>query len=142
MSSYSQYSFNFYNYSNPKLPHEIKARFCFESELVRIPNTDAFLEVPENTWIAIDALGNLMYFTFDQFSDLYLASDKKSQKYYEFILDSNNSNYSPNALSAEELIENLFEDVIEKPVQLSLKGRLALVWDLLLNKKIFVSKYK
>jgi hypothetical protein len=141
MSSYSLYSFNFHNYSNSKLPQEIKARYCFESEIVRIPNTEAFLEVPENTWIAIDALSNLMYFTFDQFSDIYLASDKKSQRYYEFILDSNKNDYNPNSFSTEDLLENIIEDIVEKPVQLSLKGRLALVWDLLLNKKIFISKY-
>lgn len=123
------------------MPQEIKARYCFESEMVRIPNTDAFLEVPENTWIGIDALSNLMYFTFDQFSDLYLASDKKSQRYYEFILDSNKSNYNPNVITTEELLENIIEDIVEKPVKLSFKSRLRLVWDLLLNKKIFISKY-
>ena len=123
------------------MPQEIKARYCFESEMVRIPNTDAFLEVPENTWIGIDALSNLMYFTFDQFSDLYLASDKKSQRYYEFILDSNKTNYNPNVITTEELLENIIEDIVEKPVKLSFKSRLRLVWDLLLNKKIFISKY-
>lgn len=123
------------------MPQEIKARYCFESEMVRIPNTDAFLEVPENTWIGIDALSNLMYFTFDQFSDLYLASDKKSQRYYEFILDSNKSNYNPNVITTEELLENIIEDIVEKPVKLSFKSRLRLVWDLMLNKKIFISKY-
>ena len=141
MNSYSQYSFNFHNYSHSKMPQEIKARYCFESEMVRIPNTDAFLEVPENTWIGIDALSNLMYFTFDQFSDLYLASDKKSQRYYEFILDSNKTNYNPNVITTEELLENIIEDIVEKPVKLSFKSRLRLVWDLLLNKKIFISKY-
>lgn len=123
------------------MPQEIKARYCFESEMVRIPNTDAFLEVPENTWIGIDALSNLMYFTFDQFSDLYIASDKKSQRYYEFILDSNKTNYNPNVITTEELLENIIEDIVEKPVKLSFKSRLRLVWDLLLNKKIFISKY-
>ena len=44
-------------------------------------------------------------------------------------------------LSTEELLENILEDYIEKPVKLSFKGRLALVWDLLLNKNIFISKY-
>ena len=141
MNSYSQYSFNFHNYSHPKLPHEIKARFCFESEMVRIPNTDAFLEVPEDTWIAVDESNNLMYFSFDQFSDVYTASDKKSQKYMEFIIDSNQNDYNPNTITAEELVENIFEDIVEKPVKLSLTRRLKLVWDLLLNKKIFISKY-
>jgi hypothetical protein len=82
-----------------------------------------------------------MYFTFDQFSDLYLASDKKSQRYYEFILDSNKTNYNPNVITTEELLENIIEDIVEKPVKLSFKNRLRLVWDLLLNKKIFISKY-
>ena len=48
---------------------------------------------------------------------------------------------TPQDTPTEELLDNILEDYIEKPVVLSLKGRLSLVWDLLLNKKIFISKY-
>ena len=142
MNSYSQHYFSFHNYSTSKLPQNIEARYCFEAELVKIPNTEAFLEIDPNIWVAFDVFNNIYTFTMDQFADVYLASDKKSIKYYEFVIDSATNDYNPNAIaSTEELLENILEDYIEKPVQLSLKGRLALVWDLLLNKKIFISKY-
>ena len=142
MNSYSEHYFSFHNYSLSKLPSNIEARYCFESELVKIPNTEAFLEVDPDIWVAFDSFSNIYTFTMDQFSDIYMASDKKSIKYYEFVLDSTTNDYKPNTItSTEELLENILEDYIEKPVVLSLKGRLSLVWDLLLNKKIFISKY-
>ncbi len=143
MSQYSNFSFNFHNYSLPKFPQNIKARYCFEPELIRIPNTDAMLEVDPQTWIIFDEENeNLWAMTTDQFLDVYIASDKKAQRYFEFVIDSANNNYSPSNISdVEDLFENLFEELIEKPVQLSFKRRLALVWDLLLNKKIYISKY-
>ena len=142
MNSYSDHYFSFHNYSTSKLPLNIEARFCFESELIKIPYTEALLELDPNVWVAFDVDGNMYTFTMDQFSDVYMASDKKAVKYYEFILDSTNHDYKPGSISStEELLDNILEDYIEKPVQLSLKGRLALVWDLLLNKKIFISKY-
>lgn len=133
--------FEFHNYSYPKYPHSIKAKFLFEVDSIQIPNTNAFLNISENTWVFYDDEDNLFQMTMDQFNDIYIASNKKAQKYYEFILDSNNNNYNPNVLTTDELLENIMEDLIEKPVTLSFKGKLSLVWDLILNKKIFISKY-
>lgn len=142
MNSYSQHYFSFHNYSTSKLPLNIEARYCFEPELVKIPNTEAFLEIDPNVWVAFDVFNNIYTFTMDQFADVYMSSDKKAVKYYEFVIDSATNNYNPNAIaSTEELLETILEDYIEKPVQLSFKGRLALVWDLIRNKKIFISKY-
>ena len=143
MSQYTNFSFNFHNYSSPKFPQNIKARYCFESEMIKIPHTTAMLEVDPSTWIILDEQNeNLWAMTTDQFLDVYIASDKKAQKYFEFVFDSATNDYTPSNISGvEELVENLFEELIEKPVVLSLKGRLSLVWDLLLNKKIFISKY-
>jgi hypothetical protein len=142
MNSYSQHYFRFHNYSTSKLPLDIEARYCFEPELVKIPDTEAFLEIDPNVWVAFDVFDNIYTFTMDQFADVYMASDKKAVKYYEFVIDSATNDYNPNAIaSTEELLETILEDYIEKPVQLSFNGRLALVWDLLLNKKIFISKY-
>jgi hypothetical protein len=142
MNSYSQHYFSFHNYSTSKLPLNIEARYCFESELIKIPYTEAFLEIDPDVWVVFDVFNNIYTFTMDQFADVYMASDKKALKYYEFVIDSANNDYNPNAISgAEELLENILEDYIEKPVKLSFKGRLALVWDLLLNKNIFISKY-
>ena len=133
--------FEFHNYSYPKYPHSIKAKFLFEVDSIQIPNTNAFLNISENTWVFYDEEDNLFQMTMDQFNDIYIASNKKAQKYYEFILDSNNNDYNPNVLTTDELLENILEDLIEKPVTLSLRGKLSLVWDLILNKKIFISKY-
>ena len=142
MNSYSQHYFSFHNYSTSKLPLNIEARYCFEPELVKIPNTEAFLEIDPNVWVAFDVFNNIYTFPMDQFADVYMSSDKKAVKYYEFVIDSATNNYNPNAIaSTEELLETILEDYIEKPVQLSFKGRLALVWDLIRNKKIFISKY-
>ncbi len=144
MNQYSNFSFNFHNYSLPKYPHNVKARYCFEPELIRIPKTDAMLQLDPKTWIIFDEENdNLWAMTTDQFIDIYLPSDKKAQRYFEFVFDSANNDYVPSNISnVEELFENIFEELIEKPVQLSLKGRLALAWDLLLNKKILISKYQ
>jgi len=142
MNSYSQHYFIFNNHSTSKYPDQIEARYCFEPELVKIPNTEAFLEIDPHIWVAFDVFNNIYTFTMEQFSEAYIASDKKALKYFEFVIDSANNDYNPNAVnSPEELLENILEDYIEKPVQLSFKGRLALVWDLILNKKIFISKY-
>lgn len=142
MNSYTQHYFIFDNQSTSKLPNQIEARYCFEPELVKIPNTEAFLEIDPNVWVAFDVFNNIYTFTMEQFSESYAPSNKKAIKYYEFVIDSATNDYNPNAIdSTEQLLENILEDYIEKPVQLSLKGRLALVWDLLLNKKIFISKY-
>jgi len=142
MNSYSQHYFIFNSNSTSKLPDTIEARYCFEPELVQIPNTEAFLEIDPNIWVAFDVFNNIYTFTMEQFLETYSASDKKALKYFEFVIDSTTNDYKPGAVtSTEELLENILEDYIEKPVQLSLKGRLALVWDLLWNKKIFISKY-
>ena len=133
--------FEFNNYSYPKYPHEIKAKFLFEIDTMQIPGTNAFLHIPENTWVFYDESDNLFQMTMDQFNDIYIASNKKAQKYYEFILDSNNNDYNPNILTTDELLGNIMEELIEKPVKLSFKGKLSLVWDLILNKNIFISKY-
>ena len=108
-----------------------------------IPKTDALLEIDPKTWVIFDEENeNLWAMTSDQFLDIYIASDKKAQRYFEFVFDSANNDYYPsNNLNIEELFEDIFEELIEKPVQLSFKGRLALVWDLILGKKIFISKY-
>ena len=102
------------------------------------------LEIDPKTWVIFDEENeNLWAMTSDQFLDIYIASDKKAQRYFEFVFDSANNDYYPsNNLNIEELFEDIFEELIEKPVQLSFKGRLALVWDLILGKNIFISKYQ
>lgn len=125
------------------MPVNLEARYCFEPELITIPGTKASLEVPSNTWIAYDnEKDNLYTFTFDQFADLYLASDKKSQKYYEFVNDSYKNDYLPyNENIFDFLVDEVKEELLEKEISLTLQGRLRLIWDLILGKKINISKY-
>ena len=78
--------------------------------------------------------------TNDQFLDIYTASDKKAQRYIEFVLDSRINNYIP-PISSENfnMFEEIFGDLIEK--EAPIKKRWRLVFDLALNKKIYISKY-
>ena len=140
MNSHVGHSFDFVNTSSSN-PLQISARYLFEPEMIKIPNTEIYAEIPAKTWVAFDSDDELYTYTFDKFNEIFMPENKKSKNYLEFVVDSNNNDYNPNSGSIDELIETLLEDVIEKPVQLSLKGRLALVWDLLLNKKIFISHY-
>lgn len=133
----------FQNILNTKLPSDLDARFCFQSEMVKIPNTEVFLEVPENTWIAYDEKEDvLLTFTIDQFTNSFIPANKKSQKYFEFITDSlNNEYFPPNENVFDVLTDEVKEEFLEKEISLNLKGRLRLIWDLLLGKKINISKY-
>ena len=111
--------------------------------MVKIPNTEVFLEVPENTWIAYDEKEDvLLTFTIDQFTNSFIPANKKSQKYFEFITDSlNNEYFPPNENVFDVLADEVKEEFLEKEISLNLKGRLRLIWDLLLGKKINISKY-
>jgi hypothetical protein len=141
MESQNNIYFNFFNSNNSKLPANIKARHCFEHELFLIPNTDAYFNVDADLWVVYDDENdNLFSMTNDQFFDVYLASDKKSQRYIELVIDSKTNNYKPNLEDKSfNLFEEIFGDLIEKEAPIKKRWRLAL--DLILNKKIFISKY-
>ena len=143
MLNFSTHFFEFHNYSLSKMPLNIKARYCFESEMVKIPSTDVYLEIPKDTWLGYDPeLDNLLTFTSDQFVELYLPSDKKSQKYFEFIVDSIKNEYYPsNENLFDVLVDEVKEELFKKEISLTLQGRLRLIWDLILGKKINISKY-
>ena len=143
MQNLNSYFFRFENVVDSKLPSNLDARFCFQSEMVKIPNTEVYLEVPESTWIAHDKKEDVLStFTHEQFSNSYIASDKKSQKYYDFINDSLLNEYFPGVENVfDALTDEVKEELLEKEISLNLKGRLRLIWDLLLGKKINISKY-
>lgn len=143
MLNFSSHLFEFHNYSISKMPSNVKARYCFESEMVKIPTTEVYLEISKDTWLVVDEENeNLMTFTYDQFVDIYLASDKKSQKYFEFISDSVKNEYHPsNENLFDVLVDEVKEELLEKEISLTLQGRLRLIWDLILGKKINISKY-
>ena len=61
--------------------------------------------------------------------------------YIEFVIDSINSDYSPITNDLDKVLIETAEEFIEKEISLSFKGRLRLIWDLILGKKINIHKY-
>lgn len=141
MNEFNDCYFDFYNSNYPKLPFVVKAKYCFENELIEIPGTDVFFNVDSELWAVYDKENdNLFSMTNDQFLDIYIASDKKAQRYVEFVLDSKINNYIPSTnLDNFNMFEEIFGDLIEK--EAPIKNRWKLIFDLVLNKKIYLSKY-
>ena len=119
---------------------EVLARYFFESEFINIPGTEMSLEVDANHW-AIYKDESIDLFQHDSFVDLFMPVDKVATNYLEFVIDSINSNYSPTNNSLDEVLIETAEEFIEKEISLSLRGRLRLIWDLVVGKKINISKY-
>ena len=119
---------------------EVLARYFFESEFINIPGTEMSLEVDANHW-AIYKDESIDLFQHDSFVDLFMPLDKVATNYLEFVIDSINSNYSPTNNSLDEVLIETAEEFIEKEISLSLRGRLRLIWDLVVGKKINISKY-
>ena len=119
---------------------EVLARYFFESEFINIPGTEMSLEVDANHW-AIYKDESIDLFQQDSFVDLFMPVDKVATNYLEFVIDSINSNYSPTNNSLDEVLIETAEEFIEKEISLSLRGRLRLIWDLVVGKKINISKY-
>jgi hypothetical protein len=119
---------------------EVLARYFFESEFINIPGTEMSLEVDTNHWVVcIDE--SLDLFQHNSFIELFEPSDKISKNYLEFVIDSINSEYSPIVNNLDEVLIETAEEFIEKEISLSLRGRLRLIWDLMVGKKINISKY-
>ena len=119
---------------------EVLARYFFESEFINIPGTEMSLEVDTNHWVVcIDE--SLDLFQHNSFIELFEPSDKISKNYLEFVIDSINSEYSPIVNNLDEVLIETAEEFIEKEISLSLRGRLRLIWDLVVGKKINISKY-
>lgn len=124
------------------MPQNILAKYYFESDFINIPNSPAIMEIHPNTWVFIDEENeDLFQMTMDQFSDIYLASDKKSQNYYEFVLDSISSDYVPFNETLEESLLDSLDEFVEKEVELNYKSLFRLIWNKLCNKKLFVKDY-
>jgi hypothetical protein len=132
----------FHNYSTPKFPINVKARYCFFDETVEIPNTEIMMEVAKGCWlIYAEESDLLLMLSMDDFLQVYIASDKKAQKYFEFVSDSFNSDYSPNYDALDDALLESINDLREKEISLSFMGRIRLIWDLIIGSKIFISKY-
>jgi len=119
---------------------EVLARYFFESEFINIPGTDMSLEVDAGYWATCEN-DNLALFHHEEFLQIFVPQDKVASNYLEFVIDSINSDYSPITNNLDEVLIETAEEFIEKEISLSFKGRLRLIWDLILGKKINISKY-
>ena len=119
---------------------EVLARYFFESEFINIPGTDMNLEIDAGDWATCEN-DNLALFHHEEFLKIFVPEDKVASNYLEFVIDSINSNYSPTSNNLDEILIETAEEFIEKEISLNLKGRLKLIWDLILGKKINILKY-
>jgi len=120
----------------------IIAKYCFESELVDIPDTDMFLEADPGVWVVYtEDLESLFLVSHEDFIANYAPTDKISTNYLEFVIDSINSDYTPVINMLDESLLETAEEFIEKEISLSFLERLKLIWSLILGKKINISKY-
>ena len=119
---------------------EVLARYFFESEFINIPGTEMNLEVDAEHWATYEN-DNIALFHHEQFIQVFQSLDKMASNYLEFVIDSRNSDYSPTSNNLDEALIETAEEFIEKEISLNLKGRLKLIWDLILGKKINILKY-
>lgn len=121
---------------------EVLAKYCFESELIDIPHTEMFLEVDSGMWVVFTQETESIDLTFhEDFLANYSPADKIASNYLEFVTDSINSDYSPFVNNLDEMLIESVEEFVEKEISLTLKQRMRLIWDLILGKKINISKY-
>ena len=121
---------------------EVLAKYCFESELIDIPHTEMFLEVDSGMWVVFTQETESIDLTFhEDFLANYSPVDKIASNYLEFVTDSINSDYSPFVNNLDEMLIESVEEFVEKEISLTLKQRMRLIWDLILGKKINISKY-
>jgi hypothetical protein len=132
----------FHNYSDSKFPSNISARYCFYDEFVELPNTDIKMEVLKGCWLVYDNDSDLLLMlSMDEFNKLYDPTDTKAVKYYEFVQDSFNVDYSPDYNALDDALLESINDLREKEISLSFMGKIRLIFDLIVGKKIFISKY-
>ena len=119
---------------------EVLARYFFESEFINIPGTDMNLEIDAGDWATCEN-DNLALFHHEEFLKIFVPLDKVASNYLEFVIDSINSDYSPNTNNLDEVLIETAEEFIEKEISLSFGARLRLIWNLILGKKINILKY-
>jgi hypothetical protein len=122
--------------------YEVQAKYCFESELVEIPNTEMYLEVDFGMWVIYsedtDSIDMILH---EDFIVNYNPVDKIATNYLEFVVDSISSDYSPVTSNLDEVLIETVEEFVEKEISLSFLERLKLIWKIILGKKIYISKY-
>ena len=160
--------FDFSAYSSTRLPSNVMACFCFQETTIQIPNTEIGITVPSEHWVLTDQeKTDVFILSFDDFSEIYLGSNRKSLAYFDFILDTLNNdvdmyqNYEEEDLLASELSEeiefanwfgmkgeiylennkpclNLVHEADFKPM--NFKNRVIVAWNILTNKNFKFDK--
>lgn len=126
---------------NSKYPENVMARYCFYDEVVNIED-DIKMEVNKGCWLVYDTIDNsLLMLSMDDFVKNFKPIEKQSKKYFEFVVDSHNVDYSPNYNALDDALLESINDLREKEISLSFMGKIRLIIDLILCKKIFISKY-
>ena len=121
---------------------EVLAKYCFESELIEIPHTEMFLEVDAGMWIVFtDETESIDLAFHEDFIANFSPVNKIASNYLEFVTDSISSDYSPVTNNLDEVLIETAEELVEKEISLTFKERVRLIWDLILGKKINISKY-
>jgi hypothetical protein len=119
---------------------EVLARYFFESDYVNIPNTEMKMEVDPNHWVTVEN-DNLSLYFHDDFLNIFVPADKFATNYLNFVIDSINSDYRPGTDDITDIVLSVAEELVEKEISLTFKGKVRLIWDLIRNKKIYISKY-
>lgn len=101
--------FDFECLSDSKLPEKILARYCFENESVKIPNTDLELAVEQDYWLFCDVeKTNLYILSHELFVKTYVPINRKTSAYCDFIQDTifNEIEMTAVVLEAEDLFQH------------------------------------
>jgi hypothetical protein len=101
-----------------------------------------YLEAEDGVWVVYTSdEESLFLVSHEDFLINYAPQDKKASNYLDFVVDSVNANYTPIANMLDESLLETAGEFIEKEISLSFRERLKLIWDLILGKKINISKY-
>ena len=107
--------------------YEVQAKYCFESELVEIPNTEIYLEVDSGMWVIYsEDTDNIDMIFHEDFLANYNPVDKIATNYLEFVVDSISSDYSPVTSNLDEVLIETVEEFVEKEISLSFAAYLEL----------------
>ena len=123
----SKPTFKFITLSETKLPNAVKARFCFEEELILIPNTEANLIISPLHWVFTD-MDEIEIFTLshEQFSEIYIGYNDSSWNYMELVSDSVSNEDFPHIYEEELIPLSDISEQIEFANWFGLKGEIYL----------------
>lgn len=124
----SKPTFKFITISDTKLPNAIKARFCFEEEMILIPNTEANLIISPLHWVFTDMDGTEIFtLSYEQFSEIYVGYNDTSWNYMDLVSDSVSNDIEMfYKYEQEDLLASDLSDEIEFANWFGMKGEVYL----------------